>query len=109
VTTQTKNNTPDDASVDTTIISNLSHQENTNMLGLSVVTGLSITKKRMEEIDKQRDEFTRKQQRMDDSISIVTSSVSKLMADMLVVRIYRSQSWEVRETMSLGYPKLMVI
>jgi hypothetical protein len=22
---------------------------------------------------------------------------------------YRSQSWEVRETMSLGYPKLMVI
>jgi hypothetical protein len=22
--------------------------------------------------------------------------------------VYRSQSWEVRETMSLGYPKLMV-
>jgi hypothetical protein len=56
VTTQTQNNTHDNASVDTIIVSNLSCQENTNMLGLSMITGLSIMKKRMEEIDKQRDE-----------------------------------------------------
>jgi hypothetical protein len=42
-------------------------------------------KKRMEEIDKQRDELTTKQQRMDDSISSVTSLVSKLTADILAV------------------------
>jgi hypothetical protein len=87
VITQTQKNTPDEASVDTTVVSNLSHQDNTNMLGLIVFTGLSITKKRMEEIDKQWDEFMTKQQGMDDSISSVTSSVSKLMADILPVRI----------------------
>jgi hypothetical protein len=87
VTTQTQNNTSDDASVDTTVVSNLSHQENTNMSGLRVVTGRSIMKKRMEEIDKQRDVFITKQQRMYDSISIVTSLVSKLMADILAVQI----------------------
>jgi hypothetical protein len=48
VTTQTQNNTPDDASMDTTIVGNLSRQDNTNMSGLSVVTGLSIMKERME-------------------------------------------------------------
>jgi hypothetical protein len=85
VTAQPQNNTPDDASVNTTVVSNLSRQENTNMSGLSMVMGLSVTKKRMEEIDKQRDEFTTKRQIMDVSISSssVTSSVSKLMADIL--------------------------
>jgi hypothetical protein len=87
VATHTQNNTPDDPSVDTTVVSNLSHQDNTHMSGLSVVTGLSIMKKRMEEIDKQRDEFMTKQQIMDDSISSVTSSVSKLTADILAVII----------------------
>jgi hypothetical protein len=57
------------------------------MLGLSVVTGLPIMKKRMEEIDKQRNEFMTKQQRMDDIISSLTSLVSKLMADILTVKI----------------------
>jgi tetrahydromethanopterin S-methyltransferase subunit B len=87
VTTQRQNKNPDDASVDTTVVSNLSCQDNTNMLGLSVVIGLSIMKKRMEEIDKQRDESTTKQQRMDDSISSVTGLVSKLTEDILVVQI----------------------
>jgi hypothetical protein len=44
-------------------------------------------KKRMEEIDNQREAFTTNQQRMDESISTVTSSVSKLSADILAVRI----------------------
>jgi hypothetical protein len=44
-------------------------------------------KKRMEEIDNQRESFTTKQQRMDESISTVTCSVSKLLADILAVRI----------------------
>jgi hypothetical protein len=70
--------------VDTTVVCNLSRQENTNMLGLSVVMGLSVIKKRMEEIDKKRYEFTTKQQRMDDS---VTSLVSELTADILAVII----------------------
>jgi hypothetical protein len=52
VKTQTQNNTPDDASVDTTIASNLSCQDNTHMSRLSVVTGLSIMKMHIEEIDK---------------------------------------------------------
>jgi hypothetical protein len=73
VTTKTQNKNPNDASVETTIISNLSRQDNTHMSGLSIVTGLSITKKRMEEIDKQRDEFMTKQQRMEDSFSSMTS------------------------------------
>jgi hypothetical protein len=87
LTTQTQTDAVDDASVDTTVASNLSRQDNTNVSGLSMVTGLSIMKKRMEEIDKQRDDFNTKQQRMDDSISTVTSSVSKLTADILAVRI----------------------
>jgi hypothetical protein len=41
----------------------------------------------MEEIDKQRDEFTTNKQGMDDSISSVTSSVSKPTEDILAVRI----------------------
>jgi hypothetical protein len=44
-------------------------------------------KKRMEEIDNQREAFTTKQKRMDESISTVASSVSKLSADILAVRI----------------------
>jgi hypothetical protein len=44
-------------------------------------------KKQMEEIDNQREAFKTKQQRMDKSISTVTSSVSKLSADILAVRI----------------------
>jgi hypothetical protein len=76
VTTQAQNNTPDDASVDTTAFSNLSRQGNSNILGLSVVTGLSIMKKCMEEIDKQSDEFMTKQQRMYASIISVTTVYS---------------------------------
>jgi hypothetical protein len=87
VTNQTKKNTRDDASVETTIINNLSHRENINMTGLSVITGFSFTKKRTEEIDKQRDEFMTKKIIMDDSISSVTSSVSKLIIDMLALII----------------------
>jgi hypothetical protein len=37
VKTQTQNKNSDDASVDTTVISNISRQENTNMSGLSAV------------------------------------------------------------------------
>jgi ABC-type uncharacterized transport system fused permease/ATPase subunit len=44
-------------------------------------------KKRMEEIYNQREAFTMKQQRMEESISTVTSSVSKLSADILAVLI----------------------
>jgi hypothetical protein len=44
-------------------------------------------KKRMEEIDNQGEAFMTKQKRMDESISTVTSSVSKLSADILAVRI----------------------
>jgi hypothetical protein len=54
---------------------------------MSMITGLSLMKKHMEEIDNQREAFTVKQQRMDESISTVTSSVSKLSADILAVRI----------------------
>jgi hypothetical protein len=82
-----QNNTPDDTHVETTVNSNLYCSDNTHMSGLSVVTGLSIVKKRMEEIDKQRDEFTTTQQRMYDSISSVTSSGFKLTADILAVII----------------------
>jgi hypothetical protein len=73
-------------SVDTTIASNVSRQD-TNDSGMNMITGLSIMKKRMEEIDNQREAFTTRQQRMDESISTVTSSVSKLFADILAVRI----------------------
>jgi hypothetical protein len=84
--TQSQNNSQDGASVNTTIASNVSRQE-TNDSGMNMITGLSLMKKRMEEIDNQREAFTTKQQRMDESISTFTSSVSKLSADILAVRI----------------------
>jgi hypothetical protein len=84
--TQSQINIQDGESVDTTIASNVSRQD-TNDSGMNVITGLSLMKKRMEEIDNQREAFTMKQQRMDESISNVTSSVSKLSADILAVRI----------------------
>jgi hypothetical protein len=84
--TQSQNNSQDGASVDTTITSNVSCQE-TNDSSMNKITGLSLMKKRMEEIDNQREAFTTKQQRMDKSISKFTSSVSKLSADILAVRI----------------------
>jgi hypothetical protein len=83
---QSQTNSQDGESVDTTIASNISRQE-TNDSGMNMITGLSLMKKRMEEIDNQREAFTTKQQRMDESISTVTSSVSKLSADVLAVRI----------------------
>jgi hypothetical protein len=43
--------------------------------------------KQMEEIDNQREAFKTKQQRMDESIITITSSVSKLWANILAVRI----------------------
>jgi hypothetical protein len=86
LTTQSQNKSQDDASVDTTIASNVSRQE-TNDSGMNMITGLSLMKKRMEEIDNQREVFTTKQQRMDKSISTVTSYVSKLLADILAVQI----------------------
>jgi hypothetical protein len=84
--TQSQNNSQDGASVDTTIASNISHQE-TNDSGMNMITGLSLVKKWMEEIYNQREEFRTKQQRMDESISTVTSSFSILLADILAVRI----------------------
>jgi hypothetical protein len=86
LTTQSQNNSQDGASVDTTVVSNVSHQE-TNYSGMNMITGLSLIKKWMEEMDNQREAFTTKQQRMDESIGTVTSSVSKLLADILAVRI----------------------
>jgi hypothetical protein len=86
LTTQSQNNSQDGASVDTTVASNVSCQE-TNDSGMSMMTGLSLMKKHMEEIDNQREAFTTEQKRMDESIITVTSSVSKLSADMLAVRI----------------------
>jgi hypothetical protein len=84
--TQSQTNSQDGESVDTTIASNVSRQD-TNDSGMNMITGLSLMKKRMEEIDNQREAFTTKQQRMDESIITVTSSVSKLSADILAVRI----------------------
>jgi hypothetical protein len=84
--TQSQKNSQDGASVDTTIASNVSRQE-TNYSGMNMITGLSLMKKRMEEIDDQREALTKKQQRMDEIINTVTSSVSKLSADILAVRI----------------------
>jgi hypothetical protein len=52
-----------------------------------MITGLSLMKKWMEEIDNQSEAFTTKQQRMEIRISTVTGSVSKLSADILAVRI----------------------
>jgi hypothetical protein len=84
--TQSQNNSQDGAIVDTTVASNVSPQE-TNGSGMSMITGLSLMKKWMEEIDNQREALKTKQQRMDESISTVTSSISKLSADILAVRI----------------------
>jgi hypothetical protein len=84
--TQSQNNSQDGASADTTIASNVSRQE-TNDSGMNMITGLSLMKKRIEEIDNQREAFTTKQQIMDESISTVTSSISKLSANMLAVGI----------------------
>jgi hypothetical protein len=58
--TQSQNNSQDGASVNTTIASNVSHQE-TNDSGMNMITGISLMKKRMEEIDNQRESFTTKQ------------------------------------------------
>jgi hypothetical protein len=84
--TQSQTNSQDGESVNTTIARNVSRQD-TNDSGMSMITGISLMKKRMEEIDNQRVAFTTKQQRMDKIISTVTSSVSKLSADILPVRI----------------------
>jgi hypothetical protein len=84
--TQSQTNSQDGESVDTTIASNVSRQE-TNDSGMNMITVLSLMKKRMEEIDNQREAFTTKQQRMDERISTVTISVSKLSANILAVRI----------------------
>jgi hypothetical protein len=86
LTAQSQNKSQDDTSIDTTVASNVSRQE-TNVSGMSMITGLSLMKKRMEEIDNQREAFTTKQQRMEESIITVTISVSKLTADILAVRI----------------------
>jgi chromosome segregation ATPase len=75
--------------VDTTVASNLYRQQ-TNVSGMSIITGLSIMNKRIEEIDNQRVELTTKQQRMDKNISTATSSVSKLTTYILAVRIDRN-------------------
>jgi hypothetical protein len=84
LTTQSQNNSQDGAIVDTTIASNVSCQE-TNDSGMKMIMGLSLMKKRMEEIDIQREVFTTKQQIMDERIITVTSSVSKLSANILAV------------------------
>jgi hypothetical protein len=84
--TQSQTNSKDGESVDTTITRIMSRQD-TNDSGMNMIMGLSLMKKRMEEIDNQREALTMKQQRMDESISTVTSSVSKLSAGILTVRI----------------------
>jgi hypothetical protein len=50
LTAQSQNNSRYDASVDTTAVSYVSGQE-TNVSGMSMITRLSLMKKRMEEID----------------------------------------------------------
>jgi hypothetical protein len=84
--TQSQSNSQYDASVETTIVINAYRWE-TNKSGMNMITGLSLMKKRMEEIDNQREAFTARQHRMEESISTATSSVSKLSADILTVRI----------------------
>jgi hypothetical protein len=59
--TQSQTNSQDGESVDTTIASNVSRQE-TNDSGMNMITGISLMKKWMEEIDNQREAFTTKQQ-----------------------------------------------
>jgi hypothetical protein len=39
---------------------------------------------------------------------LVTTTCTSLYHEIQELDSYRSQSWEVRETVSLGYPKLMV-
>jgi hypothetical protein len=58
--TQSQTNSQDGEIIDTTIASNVSHQE-TYDSGMNMITGLSLMKKRMEEIDNQREAFTTKQ------------------------------------------------
>jgi hypothetical protein len=82
LTTQSQNNSQDGASVDTTVVSNVSCQE-TNDSEMNMIMVLSLMKKWMEEIDNQRESFTTNQPRMDERIS----TVSKLLADVLAVRI----------------------
>jgi chromosome segregation ATPase len=53
---------------------------------MNMIMGIYIMKKRMEEIDNQREVFTTRQQRMYESISTATSSVSELSADILAVQ-----------------------
>jgi hypothetical protein len=84
LTTQSQTNSQDDTNVDTIIASNVSRQE-TNESGTSMIKGIFLMKKRMEEIDNQREAFTTNQQRINESI--ITSSVSKLSAYILAVRI----------------------
>jgi hypothetical protein len=84
--TQSQTNSQDGESVDTTIASNESRQDNHDS-GMNKITGLSLMKKRIEEIDNQREVSTMKQQRMDENISTITSSVSKFSADILAVWI----------------------
>jgi hypothetical protein len=84
--TQSQTNSQDGESFDTTIASKVSRQD-TNDSGMNMITGLFLMKKRIEEIANQRKACTTKQQRMDESISTVTSSVTKLLADILAVRI----------------------
>jgi hypothetical protein len=86
LTTQSQNNSQDGASVDATVASNVSRQE-TNDSGMSMITGLSLMKKQMEEIDNHREAFKTMQQIMDENISTVTSSVSKLSVDILAIQI----------------------
>jgi hypothetical protein len=105
LTTQSQNNSQDDASVDTIVVSNVYHQE-TNVSVMSMIMGLSLMRKRMEGIVNQREAFTTKQQKMDESISTVTSSVSKLTADILAVRIdmnIMSDELEKSSTISLPF------
>jgi hypothetical protein len=84
--TQSQTNSQDGESIDTIIASNVSRQD-TNDSGMNMITGLSLMKKRMEEIDNRREACTTRKQRVDESISTVTSSVSKLLANILAVRI----------------------
>jgi hypothetical protein len=59
LTTQSQNNSQYGASIDKNIASNVSRQE-TNDSGMNIITGLSLMKKQMEEIDNQREAFTTK-------------------------------------------------
>jgi hypothetical protein len=84
--TPSQTSSQDGESVDTDIASEVSRQD-TNDSGMNMITRLYLMKKRMEEIDNQREAFMTKQQWMDETISTVTSSVSKLSADILAVHI----------------------